>query len=910
MSRQAEAHIIDPAHQGWTPRILSNTALLGLPAAICLCGLTVTVLAGWFACTTDQAERAASPLGVPLVFLGALIVCLGFAAGVLGRRYSARSSQTERAATYLRVASEGAEIGFWDRDLRTGALEWDQTMHRIYGTDPERTEPTSALWASLVHPADIAETADLFDRTIQGLGNFSTMFRIVTPAGEARTVRTAATVIHDRHGAPIRVVGANWNVTELSDATEELSRTATRLSLAMRSAKIGLWDLDLTTREAHCDATFHTLFGYEPDELNGPDVDWHSLCHPEDLSPMRSECLAYLHNLSGSFRKDYRLRTKAGDWVWVHDAGEVVERDALGNPTRMVGVRMLIDEQKRSGDALRSVVALTNSSSEGGLLSQIARSLAESFDLMFVSVSRYKNDGPEQQAEILGGWYLGKEMEPFTYQIRGTPCEVAGADGYHCVKSGVQALYPEDRDLVEMGGESYAGVQILDSRGEPIGILNVINDTPLRGDIDLESVLRLLAARAAVEIERNEIETELRDAKAEAERASAFKSEFLANVSHEIRTPIAAMIGYADILTETAQVDERTIAEHAGTISRNGNQLLTLVNDLLDTSKIDAGQMRVEWISACPAEIVRDVEALLRPRIEEKGLDFSIVCSTDIPSAITTDPARLRQILVNLLGNAAKFTEAGSVTLRVTYDQTCGLMRFSVEDTGIGIAEQDTPGIFRPFVQAEASTTRRFGGTGLGLSISRQLARLLGGDITMRSTPGEGSVFCASVTAAALGGAHMLPASAFEMMCRTAAQTAKPVGPDRPALQGVRVLLVEDSLDNRRLLRHHLERIGGDVSVAVNGQEALAMIGASEPFELIVTDMQMPVMDGYELVRTLRARGSGIPVIALTAHATTDDEVRCLEAGCDVYETKPVSRERLVTACAHAMRRARQRPAA
>ena len=880
------------------------------PAVLCGCGGAVASTAAWIACSQYTGGSFVNA-GIMLALTGVGLICFGIALVILRRRCSAKTLESSRALTCLRIASEGAEIGFWDRDLRGGTLIWDQAMHRIYGTDPHQDQPTCELWAGLVHPEDIADTADLFDRTIDGIEKFETTFRIVTPAGETRTVRTAATVLRDRDGTGIRIVGATWDVSPLAEATTELSNTATRLSLAMRSAKIGLWDLDLTTDRVEYDETLHTLFGYDTGELNGPISDHHDRCHPDDLTPMLTDCINYPHHHCGSFCKDYRLRTKGGDWVWVHDAGEVVERDALGTPTRMVGVRMLIDEQKRTGDALRSVVALKHSDEGHGLLSEIARSMADSFDLMFVGVFQNRDGAEQPTADLVGGWYRGAEAEPVSYEIHGTPCEIAGAEGYHFVSRGVQSAFPDDEMLVEFGAESYAGVQIINSRGEPIGILNVTHDLQLRDDIDFESVLRLLAARAAVEIERNEIENQLRDAKAEAERVSAFKSEFLANVSHEIRTPIAAMIGYADLLTESRASEHQLISDYSNTISRNGNHLLTLVNDLLDTSKIEAGQMRIEWIPVSPVELIRDVDALFRPRMEEKGLSFEIVCGSPIPASITTDPARLRQILVNLLSNAAKFTQTGGVAIRIVYEENPGVIRFSVSDTGIGIAPEDMNKLFEPFVQAEASTTRRFGGTGLGLSISKHLARLLGGDLKATSAPVRGSEFKVTISAQAAPDAPMLTAEEFVERCGQRALPANAAsGPDRPPLQHMRVLLVEDSIDNRRLIRFHIERLGGTVTLAEHGKEGLSILSSGESFELIVTDIQMPVMDGYEFVKALRKQGFSTPVIALTAHATTDDELRCLEAGCDVYETKPISRDRLVAASFRAIRNARRQRAA
>jgi PAS domain S-box-containing protein len=825
-----------------------------------------------------------------------------------GRRFRAEHRATRDRDRLLGIAAEGASIAFWERDLRSGTLDWDRTMHRIYGTDPALTEPTSELWARLVHPEDIEQATNLFERAIRGQGDFDTSFRVVTPAGATRTVRTAATVVRDHLGQAERVVGANWDVSELAHTARRLEETATRLALAMGAARIGLWDVtldptreDLSSQCARCDETLHQMLGYEPGELDTPSTGWHAICHPDDLEAMRARCRAHLDAETQSYSWDYRVRSKSGEWVWIHDAGEVVERDTRGRATRMMGVRMLIDEAKRTEDALRAVVALPHDAGTQGTLPEIARALAEAFDVAFVGVSRFIDDERGPAAELIAGWHRGDAVDTMVYPLAGSPCDHASRNAYCFVERDVCDLYPDDRELVVLGAESYAGVVIHDSRGSPIGVLHMVHDRPMSTAIDFESILRLFASRAALEIERNAAEDRLRSAKAEAERANLIKGEFLANVSHEIRTPIQAMIGFSDLLAETREVDASVVRDFASTISRNGSHLLTLVNDLLDSSKIEAGQMRMERIETRPSEVIGDVGRLMGRRIQASGLSFGVVCETPIPEIVRTDPTRLRQVLVNLVGNALKFTERGSITLRVRHDADGDRLAVSVEDTGIGIEPDRIGSLFRPFTQADSTTTRRFGGTGLGLSISRRLSELMGGGLTVQSEPGRGSVFCAEISAGTPDGTPMIEPDAFQRDCERTPE-APSEGPVRPALHALRVLLVEDSADNRRLLAFHLERAGASVVCAEDGRAGLSALAArGGAIDLIVTDMQMPEMDGYAMVRAIRSGGGALPIVALTANATSDDERRCLEAGCTVYETKPVTRARLVRACLEAL---------
>ncbi|MDY0165229.1 MAG: PAS domain S-box protein [Thermoguttaceae bacterium] len=441
--------------------------------------------------------------------------------------------------------------------------------------------------------------------------------------------------------------------------------------------------------------------------------------------------------------------------------------------------------------------------------------------------------------------------------------------------------------------------------------------------LNVIDVSELVAARCQAEAARQEAlafnemlleETRRsRELAVQANAACQSKSEFLANMSHEIRTPMTAILGFAETLlnepdSDCTQAERRRAIE---TIRRNGEHLLALINDILDLSKIEAGKIDVARTRCVPANLLAEVRALMWLRAEEKHLPLTVEYQGLIPEWIDTDPLRLRQILINLVGNAVKFTKRGSVRIVVQLlnDLPGGArLRFDVIDTGIGIAEPQIARLFQPFTQADSSTTRQFGGTGLGLTISKRLAEVLGGDITVTSTPGVGSTFSLIIETGSLAGVALLelPSETGDLSQLAPVLSGENSLPEHSRLD-CRILLAEDGPDNQRLIAHLLEKAGADVTVVENGQaavdEALAAEQRGSPFDVILMDMQMPVMDGYAATQKLRQRGYKGAIVALTAHAMADDRRKCLDAGCDDYATKPIDRARLLKVVAeHACR--------
>jgi len=390
-------------------------------------------------------------------------------------------------------------------------------------------------------------------------------------------------------------------------------------------------------------------------------------------------------------------------------------------------------------------------------------------------------------------------------------------------------------------------------------------------------------------IERKRIEGELQAAKESALAASSAKSAFLARMSHEIRNPLTAIVNYAEILLEPDfDVGERRSALE--TIRRNGLHLLEVVNDVLDISKIESRAFDVERVECSPREVVSEVVEMFHVRAKAKGLNLTVDWRPGVPDRILSDPLRFKQILVNLISNAVKFTEHGEIRILAELLPASAIreptLQVAVADTGIGISPAQRQRLFQAYQQSESSIARQFGGTGLGLAISRELARKLGGDISVESTPGVGSTFIVRIAAR--------PAKT------TAASSAGAAGSQSQHKADIhgKLLLADDGPDNRRLIATLLQKAGATVDVVENGQQAveraLESLKSGQPYDVILMDMVMPEKDGFAATRELRDAGYTRPIVALTANSGSGAKQECLSAGCDAFASKPIDRETLL----------------
>jgi len=419
-------------------------------------------------------------------------------------------------------------------------------------------------------------------------------------------------------------------------------------------------------------------------------------------------------------------------------------------------------------------------------------------------------------------------------------------------------------------------------QGDAIGVLKVLSDEPKAFSERDVNILRIMAAVMSAAISNAWATQQLNEKNALLERATSFKSQFLANMSHEVRAPLTGILGYTELL----MMDEFSATERNGalqTIQRNGKHLLSVINAILDISKIEAGKLDTEILRVPIFELLTDVRNLMQIKAAEQGISFGIEFDFPMPQHIATDPTRLKQILLNLVGNAVKFTKTGGVKVRVSCNRSEQIMTFDVIDTGIGLSPEQQSKLFQAFSQADASTTRKFGGTGLGLVIAAQLAEKLGGGVTLRSTEGVGSTFTVRIATGELAESDMTAAEPETI------QTEIPEKAAATTLSG-HVLVAEDGADNQKYISYILQKANVRCTVVENGALAVEALKKSE-FDLVLMDMQMPIMDGYTATNLLRKQGCTLPIIALTANIMKSDVEKCLAAGCTDFLGKPFERK-------------------
>lgn len=414
----------------------------------------------------------------------------------------------------------------------------------------------------------------------------------------------------------------------------------------------------------------------------------------------------------------------------------------------------------------------------------------------------------------------------------------------------------------------------------------IANSAPiLAGDGEYRGVLT--SFEDVTDLEEHKIE--LSRAKTEADEANQAKSEFLARMSHEIRTPMNAILGYTEVLQAGMESDPAKRQEHLSTIQSSGQHLLALINDILDLSKIESGQMELEQTRVSIHEVISHVVSVLKMKAHEKGISLEYTLQGELPATIAADAVRLKQTLINLVGNAIKFTDQGRVRIqpKLTHEHDRMWLKIQVIDTGIGMTPEAVDRIFEPFSQADTSITRRFGGTGLGLTICRELAEAMGGSVSVESQLGVGSTFTLYLDPGDLSDEPWLTAEQLKSQ-----ELENATSTEQIKLPSGRVLIVDDSEPNRELVALFLRQVGVDFEMAVNGQEAVEMLSSCN-FDAVLMDMHMPIMDGFEATRILRDQGLTVPIIALTANAMAQDERECRKAGCSDFLPKPISRERL-----------------
>ncbi|MTW20045.1 PAS domain S-box protein [Allochromatium palmeri] len=733
--------------------------------------------------------------------------------------------QKRQVEERLQLATEAAHLGIWDYDIQQDRLIWDERMFQLYGLEPRLFGYRFVDWSSLVLPESLQRVKADFQALIESSQPFDVEFQIRRPSdSEVRTLRGLARVIRDDQGQAIRVVGVNEDITKLQEAQREILDRERRLQQLAEQSRTVTWEVDTQGRYTYLSPVAEIVWGYAPDEIVGQ-------CHFYDLHP-EPEREAFKKSVFQAFVQKMKFQgyvnpilCKDGQVIWVSTNAIPV----IDDQGRLLGYRgsdIDITEAKYAKDALedekerfRGIFEKTGSA---------------------VAVYRPIDHGQD---------FIFTDYNPAAERMdRTTRQEVIGRRLTECFPATIEMGLVDVLRRVNLSGQT----EYLPS--------SYYQDDRLQ--VWRENTVFKLSSGEVVAV-YNDL-TEIKQAQEAAERASRAKSQFLANMSHEIRTPMNAVIGLSDLLLETS-LDAKQ-HDYLRKIHNSSRLLLGIINDILDYSKIEAGKLELVLQPFCLDDLLDQMRTLFGSEADSRGIELLFDLAVASSNRVEGDALRLGQILINLLSNAIKFTKQGQVVLSIRQLEagtTSACLRFEVRDTGIGITPDQQERLFKPFSQADSSTTRRYGGTGLGLVISRKLVEKMGATLKLESTPGAGSRFYFDLT---------LPLSPDQ------------ASPSRPAelWSGGRVLIVDDHAAARTILRGLLDSHGFDVEEADSGQAAIMAVQAAEQegrsFQFILMDWKMPgELNGLQTLKELHTmrgmgvlKGKTIPALIVSAYSQQD----------------------------------------
>jgi two-component system, sensor histidine kinase and response regulator len=760
----------------------------------------------------------------------------------------------------LRGTFENAGVGIAACDVQGRFLRVNQKLCEIVGYTREQL--LQKTWQEITHPDDLAASLEHSLPLLRGeQSGFSLEKRYVRNDGSPVWVDLAASLGRDAAGRPAYVIAFLQDISERKRLEEELSRANARLELALRCSNVGIWENAMSDREYRHGRGYYVnlweQFGYERPPDFPPDYATGMVpVHPDDRDPLEEAMRRYLTGETSEFKVESRVRHRDGSYRWVLCRGAAV-RDAQGSTNRFLGAVIDITDLKQAEAAMRE--------SERRF-----RTLAEALPLMVWTAGP---DGATDYFNPHTSEYTGLTLE----QLRGWEWR--------------STIHPEELpQCLELWtrsiatGEPYE-IEFQVRRGDGAFRWHLARALALRDDSG--RITKWFGSCMDIDDQKRAQEV-LREAKETAEAANRAKDEFLANVSHEIRTPMNAILGMTELVLDTPLTgDQRQCLK---TVQSAADNLLGLMNDLLDFSKIEAGKLELDPSDFSLRSAVADTVRALAIRAHKKGLELVCHVQPEVPDALVGDAARLRQVLLNLVGNAIKFTEVGEVVVRVAAagdsapEDEVGL-RFEVSDTGIGITPEKQERVFGAFEQEDTSTTRRYGGTGLGLTIAARLVALMGGTITVDSRLGHGSTF------------------SFTPRFGRQPHASEPVAARPPAqLRDLRVLIVDDNATNRRILDEWLRSWRMEPAAVGDGLTALnalwRAVSVGRPYSLVLLDSRMPDTDGLALAAKLREQAelAATRIILLTSGDRPGDLVRSRELRVEAHLFKPVQQEELLEA--------------
>jgi PAS domain S-box-containing protein len=773
---------------------------------------------------------------------------------ILRRRLEAQARESEAR---FRTIFENSTDLLQSVDALGGFVQVNPAWKRLLGFSDDDLKHLNLF--DVVAPEDAAIVEGLLLRLIRGeqVGTFD----VTMLCKDGRRVVLEGNVsAHIQEGAPLVTRGIFRDVTQRKAVEGQLAVVRERLGLALRGSKLALWDLDVDAGRVFLSEDWGAILGTERRDIVVPIASLTALVHPDDLPGITAAAFAAFKGERPEYLVEHRVRTANGRWKWIQSHGMVTERSATGRAKRMTGTNADIDARKHAEEAMVAAERRLREVTDGlpGAVYQFQWSGGSRVRFNFLSAG---------VLDLLG---VGREA------IMRSPRLVFAA----IVKDDRRAFLESLRSAITTGVLEWSHeFRVMRKDGRVVWSRSVASRVGTGGDavwngywVDISSLI--------------EAERTLREARDAAESANRAKSAFLAAMSHEIRTPMNAILGMVELLEISST--NREHRDMLSVINASSQSLLQILNDVLDLSKVEAGHLTLAPAPSSLGELIRSVALTFADGARRKGLALEWHADTGLAPRLLFDAARLRQVLLNLVGNGIKFTETGTVSIRARVVESrpdAQRIEIVVKDSGIGITREDQDRLFQPFVQAEAPSSRNRGGTGLGLAISRRLAELMNGSLALTSQPGQGTTVTLSLEFDVVPGAQgdALPESVLEL----------PVllqGSPRLS-QRRRILVVDDNEFNRAVLARQVAALGYEAEQASDGEEALQLVGQHD-YALILADCQMPGMDGFEFAREVRkAEATGgrerIPIVAWTANVMPDDVAACRDAGMDDVLAKP-----------------------
>ncbi len=851
------------------------------------------------------------------------------------------SQNNNHFSPLLDIILDTTKIGLWDWDLRTGKVIYSKQWEEILGYEEGELPQTVASWENALLPEDLKRAEAAVEDYLRGVSpRYEVEFRMVTKSGAIIWGQDKGTIAaRDEKGTPIRLIGVLQDITKLKLAEEEVKKTSDQLNFVADVSQLGAWEWDLLAETITYNDHYLHMLGYTQAEVGSSLDDWAALLHPED-EPIASKALDdYIDGVTDSYSCEVRMRHKEGHYVWTLDTGRICAWDEVGKPTRVLGGHLNIHQLKEAEESLQGALAeieeynlhlqdrvdqsvreLERQDQLLGAVNQVAtillstqeqdfsRAIFKSFetlgrcvdvdrvylwqnhiidgDLCCTQIYEWSEDAPPQQNSDLTVNISYKEAIPTwkdTFE-RG-----------RCVNAIVKNMTQSERDQLEPQGIVSLLVVPIYLEGALWGFIGFDDCQEERIFTELEETLlqsgALLIASALI---KEEVNRKLMLATEEALSSTQAKSSFLANMSHEIRTPMNAIIGMITIASGTDDMDR--INDCLEKVLGASKHLLGIINDILDMSKIEANKFEMAEEAFSLGSMIANVENIFLAKMEEKKQRFLILQDEALPKNVISDELRITQVLTNILSNANKFTpEGGDIRFSaelLEQDGDRALVRFVVEDSGIGISPENQKNLFNAFEQLDKGVSKRFGGTGLGLAISKNIVTLLGGEILVDSAEGRGTTFTVLLPMTVGSAADILEAAPLVSSS------------DQRDFSGFRLLLAEDIEINREIVVALLEDTGIQIDCAENGQLAYeTFLHDPEAYDIIYMDIHMPVLDGFGATQKIRAieteKAKTIPIVAMTANAFQEDIQNCLRAGMNDHIAKPIDLDMLMAKTRH-----------